>query len=124
MDDLHVVGRYVLPDNLNLVLRRILLVLGGHTDVLGCARRARVRVGMLKQCPCRPPMQPPAFVKATFKNCSTYAVGIWGLFATRSQEMNKLSLLQFVTGTFNSLISKKFPVLFEPWWAVAVAKYS
>ncbi len=35
----YVVGRCVLADNLELVFRRILLVLGRHADVLSRARR-------------------------------------------------------------------------------------
>jgi len=38
LDDLHIVGRCVLADDIELVLRRILLVFGGHVDVLSCAR--------------------------------------------------------------------------------------
>jgi hypothetical protein len=39
LDDLHVVSRCVLADDLRLVLQRILLVLGRHADVLSRARR-------------------------------------------------------------------------------------
>src|ERR1039458_7250701 len=41
LDDLHVVGRCVLADDLELVFRRILLMLGRHADVLSRARRRR-----------------------------------------------------------------------------------
>jgi hypothetical protein len=41
LDDLHVVRRCVLADDLQLVFRRILLTLGRHADVLSRARGAR-----------------------------------------------------------------------------------
>src|SRR5690242_6130815 len=41
LDDLHIVGRCVLTDDLKLVFRRILLVLGRHAEILSRARRRR-----------------------------------------------------------------------------------
>jgi hypothetical protein len=39
LDDLHIVGRCILADDLELVSRRILLMLGRHADVLSRTRR-------------------------------------------------------------------------------------
>ena len=45
LDDLHVVGRCILADDLELVFRRILLVLGRHAYVLSRTRWGRHRHG-------------------------------------------------------------------------------
>ncbi len=52
-------------------------------------------------------------MKATSKNCSTYEVGIWGRFSRQGhRQINNLSLLEPVTGNFNSLLSRKISLFF------------
>jgi hypothetical protein len=68
---------------------------------------------MLKQGPCCHQSQPWAFDKAAFKNCSIYVVGFWGVFRDKvTEKINELSLLELVTGNFNSLLSRKNSLFF------------
>ncbi len=62
------------------------------------------------------PIRPPAFVKAALKKLLYLRSGNLGaLFATRSQENTKFSVLEPVTGNFNSLICRKNSLFFfEP----------
>jgi hypothetical protein len=53
------------------------------------------------------------FREATLKNCSTYVVGIWRRFSRQGRrKINKLSLLEPVTGNFNSLMSRENSLFF------------
>ena len=69
---------------------------------------------MLKECPCWPPMQPPAFVKVALKKLLYLnVVGISGVFRDKvTKKINKLSLLELVIGNFNSLLSQENSLFF------------
>lgn len=81
---------------------------------------APARSRVLKQDPCWPPIQPPAFTKAAPKKLLyLHVVGIWGVFRDKLQK----NLQTFAARTNNREfqfpdVSRKFPVLFAPPWPV------
>jgi len=63
---------------------------------------------MLMEGPCWRTIQPWGLMKGALQNCSTDVVGIWGALRDEAKEkINKRSLLETVTGNFNSLMSQK-----------------
>ncbi len=83
LDDLHVVGRSVLADDIELPANT-----AGARSTCGRTEPREVHAGHQSSL--------GLLVKVTLKNCSTYVVGIWDDFSDKDPPKNKTSLFLII----------------------------